>query len=502
MFKKIGVENFKAFGEYQEINLNNLTIVSGLNSSGKSSLYQSILLLAQSDGKFNLDKKNNRIPTLEINGDLVKLGRNEDILHDKNINHIKLMLEWDDKTKIIYKYELSQANASTISSVKSKNEFILSQYTLITDGELELSIKKNSKFWEIEAFEILGFADFEIFEIISSYINNKVKISTDVMLDDDEELNITSDIFLSRSIFDKVRSVDFIKGTMLSFVIDFEDIYQCVNPIYHSYIDWNEIRIKFKEKKINDNNIIVLNNNRAKQLRYNLSKINILSLPPFRGYPRRVYTSDTDENPLSLLNSSLSKKIYYRYDFENNCKIKGTTEEAINYWLVDNLKVAEKIEVNEIIPGLISEIFLTIAGEKIAINNVGFGASQIVPVVFKVIVASKYKICIVDEPEIHLHASIQSRLADFFFEMALIGKQIFIETHSEYLIDKLIFLSLKYEKKKNCLSMHWIKKIGKESSVVPMVFDDMGYILNQPEDFLAEKVNLVKQLTDMRLKRI
>jgi hypothetical protein len=52
---KIGIYNFKAFKDYTEFELDQLTILAGLNSSGKSSIYQSLLLLAQSEDSFITD---------------------------------------------------------------------------------------------------------------------------------------------------------------------------------------------------------------------------------------------------------------------------------------------------------------------------------------------------------------------------------------------------------------------------------------------------------------
>ena len=47
MFTEIGIENFKAFGKMQRIPLKPITLLYGPNSSGKSSLMQSLLLLKQ-----------------------------------------------------------------------------------------------------------------------------------------------------------------------------------------------------------------------------------------------------------------------------------------------------------------------------------------------------------------------------------------------------------------------------------------------------------------------
>jgi predicted ATPase len=42
-----------------------------------------------------------------------------------------------------------------------------------------------------------------------------------------------------------------------------------------------------------------------------------------------------------------------------------------------------------------------------------------------------------EEPELHLNPSIQQKLADFFLAMTDSGRQLLVETHSEYLITRL-----------------------------------------------------------------
>jgi predicted ATPase len=75
MLDYIGLENFKAFDDI-ELSLGRLTLLSGLNGSGKSTVLQAIGVLRQSfDGKFLLNGE------LALNGDLVDIGTGRDVLY-------------------------------------------------------------------------------------------------------------------------------------------------------------------------------------------------------------------------------------------------------------------------------------------------------------------------------------------------------------------------------------------------------------------------------------
>ncbi|CCI03525.1 conserved hypothetical protein [Microcystis aeruginosa PCC 9807] len=76
MLESLVLKNFKIF-ENQSFDLKPLTLLSGLNSSGKSTLLQSLLLLRQSYKQDLLPKEG-----LALNGDLVRIGTAKDALFE------------------------------------------------------------------------------------------------------------------------------------------------------------------------------------------------------------------------------------------------------------------------------------------------------------------------------------------------------------------------------------------------------------------------------------
>ena len=77
MLKSWYFKNFKAILDSGELKLAPVTVLAGRNSSGKSSLIQSILMIAQT--------LSNRIPDRALlpNGPIVQLGTFEDILSEQ-----------------------------------------------------------------------------------------------------------------------------------------------------------------------------------------------------------------------------------------------------------------------------------------------------------------------------------------------------------------------------------------------------------------------------------
>ena len=80
------------------------------------------------------------------------------------------------------------------------------------------------------------------------------------------------------------------------------------------------------------------------------------------------------------------------------------------------------------------------SGLSLDIPDVGFGVSQVLPVVLQGFLSPNKSITIVEQPEVHLHPQMQAALADLFIDIAKESKytkHLIIETHSEYLLKRL-----------------------------------------------------------------
>ena len=80
MLREYQLTNFKAFGETVAIPIRPLTLIFGANSSGKSSIFQSLLLLKQT-----LEEAKNLNTALLPKGSLVDLGTYRDFVHRHEI---------------------------------------------------------------------------------------------------------------------------------------------------------------------------------------------------------------------------------------------------------------------------------------------------------------------------------------------------------------------------------------------------------------------------------
>ena len=112
MINSIRLKNFKPFGN-QFFELKPLTLLSGLNSTGKSSLLQSLLLLRQSYQQRLLPNIG-----LALNGELVRIGRDQDALFEgADREEISFEIVWDNGVEGMWRFNYErEADVLTLAS--------------------------------------------------------------------------------------------------------------------------------------------------------------------------------------------------------------------------------------------------------------------------------------------------------------------------------------------------------------------------------------------------
>ena len=134
--------------------------------------------------------------------------------------------------------------------------------------------------------------------------------------------------------------------------------------------------------------------------------------------------------------------------------------------------------------------------------DVGFGISQIVPLLFTC--ARSEGLTCVEQPELHLHPSAQTNLADFFAEIIghdvttkkesspQVGRQLVIETHSEHLILRIKQLMSEGKLCPEDVSLNVIEKEESGSKIRRIHMDTRGRFLDAwPGGFFEERGDLL-----------
>ena len=162
---------------------------------------------------------------------------------------------------------------------------------------------------------------------------------------------------------------------------------------------------------------------------------------------------------------------------------------AVVDWL-GYLGIAETIET--VVKGKYLELGVKIGNSK-KINDltqVGVGVSQVLPILVSGLLAESDTTLIFEQPELHLHPRVQSRLADFFLSMTPLGKQCLVETHSEHIINRIrlrIAEGSEGSPWHDAAKVYFVENKNDGSTFREIKIDECGSILVWPEGFFDER---------------
>jgi predicted ATPase len=136
-------------------------------------------------------------------------------------------------------------------------------------------------------------------------------------------------------------------------------------------------------------------------------------------------------------------QVGFRGEWMGDALIDPDNKREINRWmkLLTGYEV-ERSPIGKLLPGAyvlqVRDEAVRDDGHYVSIRDVGFGISQILPLVAQLVVA-KNSIITIEQPESQIHPQMQAKFADLVVEsMTKNGNQVLVETHSEHIILRLL----------------------------------------------------------------
>ena len=124
-------------------------------------------------------------------------------------------------------------------------------------------------------------------------------------------------------------------------------------------------------------------------------------------------------------------------------------------------------------------------GRKRNLIDVGYGVSQILPVLIELLREDHASMFLLQQPEVHLHPTAQAALGSLFCEVAGWDRQVIVETHSDYIIDR-VRMDVRDKKtnlKPEDVSILYFEPDGLDVRIHSLELDEDGNILNAPSGY-------------------
>lgn len=195
----------------------------------------------------------------------------------------------------------------------------------------------------------------------------------------------------------------------------------------------NRVPFEFYRRMIEDKDTEIKTSFKELENIDSLFNISVSSLAPIRAKPlpfysgiKQLFKSEGDHIPFILKEAILKK--------EKNAIIEALLKYGKESGLYDNLDVAVYGDKKNSPFELIIQKQTT----KYKISSVGYGVSQVLPIVSELIFNQYAQIINIQQPEVHLHPKAQAAFGSFIHSVAIKNKKrkIIIETHSDYIIDR------------------------------------------------------------------
>lgn len=117
--------------------------------------------------------------------------------------------------------------------------------------------------------------------------------------------------------------------------------------------------------------------------------------------------------------------------------------------------------------------------------DVGYGVSQVLPLLTELLRDTVPDLCLLQQPEVHLHPSAQAALGTLFAEVCSDHRQLIIETHSDYLINR-VRMDIRDRRCKineNDVSILFFESVGNGVEIHSIRIDKMGNVLGAPPSY-------------------
>lgn len=451
MLSALRFTNFKSWAK-ADLACGPITGLFGTNSSGKTSLLQFLLLMKQTKDATD------RGISLELNGDLVQLGTMKDTIHEHDETR---SITWSLSFRLDSELALSDPSQKKTSLVAKGRELTL---------ESEIAIQKTAAVARRISYRLgeMRFTlapkngDLAQFELRAASVTNE------------------------KNDFTFLRT----KGRP----------WQLPGPI-KSYAFPDQARTYFQ----NAGFLADL------EATYEAEIDGIFYLGPLRDYPKRDYLwarsrpTDVGQRGEKAIDAILAAT---EAKEERNLRRKTRHkkfQELIAHWLRE-MGLIESFNVKEIAEGSNrwqARVKTRAGGSEVLLTDVGFGVSQVLPVVTLLQYVPEGSTVILEQPEIHLHPLAQAGLADVIIQAATHRKvQVILESHSEHLLLRLQRRIAEKEVTADEVKLYFCDAPNGVSTLTPLELDLYGNIRNWPDKFMGDAFTETAEAELARLKRM
>ena len=519
---ELSLTNFKAFGaKVQSAPMSKITLIYGPNSGGKSSIIQALLLLKQS-GR-DQPASSSIIPR----GDFVDLAGFRSMVHKHDIER-EIGINLSMNTRYLsfigaVQVDMSFVDVEDLPTLNHVRYRMTHENTPPVDIRLVNTLQPGSSVDDNQAPVVRNFrwAESDVKSSIRSYIDfacrSAIRIDryrrVDSGIEEDGGRVDVESIVPSDELLTNLNAATFQSGFYPHFLPLFIDIGGDNNVAKVNLTDGSKHEIEFVQ-----HNFRVGLHEIAQSVMILTQEISYLG--SLLDEPRRYYSGAIGDY------ASVGMRGEHTFDMLAR---SPTLQSRVNYWMSQfgipyRLGILRDVSIADYAgAGAINIVTLVDERTQTTLTpaDVGFGISQILPVIVEGLAGTSDIIC-VDQPEVHLHPKLQAEIAELMIATrdhehngckihrhdccsdgspcGAIAKQWIVETHSELLVRRIQSHIAEKNLTAEEVSVLYVNPTEEGSEIIKLEMDEGGeFIEDWPAGFFDESTaEILRMLRSQR----
>jgi len=210
-------------------------------------------------------------------------------------------------------------------------------------------------------------------------------------------------------------------------------------------------------------------------------------LGPLREFPQRSYViSGQAPSDVGVRGERSAEVLWFA---SRTKKQRQQMLENINRW-VKEFGIAKEVRLQRLGKSNQYQVLFVDAATNLPVNiaDVGFGASQLLPIIVQGFYAPPGSVMLIEQPEIHLHPKAQATLGDLLMEVVKAGdRQIIVETHSEHLLARIQRRIAEQKFSHEQVAIYYFEPTPDGTKIHRLELDEYGQLVEPiPEGFFEE----------------
>ncbi|MFM2430458.1 MAG: hypothetical protein RLZZ511_1671 [Cyanobacteriota bacterium] len=449
MLTQLRFQNFKSWRETGEMRIAPLTGFFGTNSSGKTSILQFLLMLKQTA------ESNDRTQVLNFGNEhtYVDLGTAKNLLHKQQIpSRLEFSLAWDRGDRLPYL-------SLPIEYVQVGENHFTSAFALVSQMQFSAAVEFDDEY-------------IAAAQMIYSYPAKSGEPAQICLLKQGSDYSLVGTGMAS--VLPEIVGHDVTIGSPWK-------VYGFSREVFGGS-PWRNLDSSFEH-----------------------CFADIYYLGPVRDYPKRFYSWSGEtphdvgrygENTIAALLSARKQDPEIEAKIAHWLKFMG----LIKDFKLDLIAPEQRLYQ--------ASVRIAPGGTYVPLTDVGFGMSQILPVLVLCYYVPQGSTIIFEQPEIHLHPSAQQKLADVFIDVIKTRDlQIILESHSEHLLHRLQRRMAENGLNPSGFNAEdaalYFCEMGDDgaSQISQLEVDPFGNITNWPTDFFGNEMEDLVAMTEAAVQR-